>query len=95
MTTDFTYVRWLGNREDIKRLDRIQIDRSEDIDAWAERLERVARQVQRIYGFMNNHYAGHSPGSVADLKGRLRLPSVDPRSAWPAGQPVQQSMDLA
>ncbi len=71
VTTDFTYVRWLGNREDIKRLDRIQIDRSEDIDAWAEQLERIARRVQRIYGFMNNHYAGHSPGSVADLKGRL------------------------
>jgi|SRR5579884_643545 len=94
LTTDFTYLRWLGNRADVQKLDRIQIDRSVELDQWAVKLETIARRVQRIYGFMNNHYAGHSPASVGDLKARLDLPHIPPASLWPKQPGVQQSFDL-
>lgn len=83
VTTDFTYVRWLGRRADVKRLDRIQLDRSADLDRWAAELDRISHDVQRIYGFMNNHYAGHSPTSLNDLRARMGLPVLDHKSLWP------------
>lgn len=73
-TTDFTYVRWLGNRRDVQSLNRIQIDRSKEIEHWAGELERIAARVQRIYGYINNHYAGHSPESVRQLRRQMGLP---------------------
>ncbi len=82
VTTDFTYVRWLGHRPDVKRLNRIQIDRSADLQDWARQLDRIARHVQRIYGFMNNHYAGHSPASLRDLQECLGIPTVQPSQVW-------------
>jgi uncharacterized protein YecE (DUF72 family) len=71
VTADFTYVRWLGNRRAIQRVHEVQIDRREELDAWADRLEEVAKRVQRIYGFVNNHYSGHSPADVLYLQRRL------------------------
>ena len=88
-TTDFTYVRWLGNRSDVKRLNRIVVDRSDDLDHWAEELHRISRHVQRIYGYMNNHYAGHSPSSINELRSKMSLPVTDPKSLW-----GQRTLDL-
>lgn len=87
-TADFAYVRWLGRRSDVKRLDRVQIDRSKDLEFWARELDRIAQKVQRIYGFMNNHYAGHAPASINELRRNLRLPVIEPDSLWPERQLV-------
>jgi uncharacterized protein YecE (DUF72 family) len=81
-TADFAYVRWLGDRRQIERYNRIQIDRSREADEWAEALVGLARHVRRIYGYFNNHYAGHSPASINLLRARLGLPPV-PRPAEP------------
>lgn len=72
-TADFTYVRWLGDRRQIQRVHETQIDRTPDLDAWAEQLENVAHSLERVYGFVNNHYSGHSPADVRFLKRRLGL----------------------
>lgn len=77
LTADFTYVRWLGERRKIQRMDAVQIDRSAELDAWAEELEHVSKRVQRIYGFANNHYSGHSPADIRHLRKRLGLPERD------------------
>jgi uncharacterized protein YecE (DUF72 family) len=84
ITTDFTYIRWLGNRRDVTKLDRVQIDRHDDIHEWGQRLDEIAQKLQRIYGFMNNHYAGHSPASVRQLKAELKIADIAPESLWPA-----------
>jgi uncharacterized protein YecE (DUF72 family) len=73
LTADLCYVRWLGNRKDITRLDSIQIDRRERLNDWAAKLDEVAQQVQRVYGFANNHYSGHSPSDIRYLRERLGL----------------------
>ncbi len=74
ITADFAYVRWLGRRQDIQRMHTVQIDRRPQLDAWAEKLDEIAKQVQRVYGFANNHFSGHSPADIRYLRGRLGLP---------------------
>ncbi|HKA23656.1 MAG TPA: DUF72 domain-containing protein [Candidatus Eisenbacteria bacterium] len=83
ITAPFLYVRWLGTRADISRYDKIQIDRGGELATWVERLRQASGVVDEIYGYVNNHYAGHSPETVNDLKRRLGEPIVDPKSFWP------------
>jgi uncharacterized protein YecE (DUF72 family) len=64
VTTDFTVIRWLGRRSDIERFDRIQIDRTKELTAWAERVRRFLDDGIEVYGYFNNHFAGHSPASL-------------------------------
>ena len=82
ITADFTYMRWLGDRRQLSVFDRVQIDRSEQMQKWAGVVQEIAPRVRRIMGFYNNHYAGHSPASVAQMKSLLGLPAVDPRDRW-------------
>jgi uncharacterized protein YecE (DUF72 family) len=72
ITADFTVIRWLGRRKDIEQFDRIQIDRTDRLERWAERVHRFLEQGFDVYGYFNNHFAGHSPASVrqfADILG--------------------------
>ena len=85
ITTDFSYIRWLGKRRDIERMDAVQIDRRPQLDAWAEKLDEIARRVQRVYGFANNHYSGHSPADIRYLRSRLGLPETQPRTEHEQG----------
>jgi uncharacterized protein YecE (DUF72 family) len=83
VTAGFVYVRWLGTRADISRYDRVQIDRGGELSAWVDRLHGATGLVDEIYGYVNNHYAGHSPETVNDLKRLLGDPVIDPKSFWP------------
>ena len=78
-TADFLYVRWMGPDREITDYSRVQFDRSEEIRAWAEVLKHVAN-TREIYGFFNNHFAGHSPASARELQGLLGQQPVDPKS---------------
>jgi uncharacterized protein YecE (DUF72 family) len=78
-TADFLYVRWMGPDREITDYSRIQFDRSEEIRAWAEVLKNVAN-TKEIYGFFNNHFAGHSPASAREMQRRLGQEPVDPES---------------
>jgi len=71
LTADFTVIRWLGRRKDIERFDRIQIDRTQELEVWAERVQRFLEDGVDIYGFFNNHYAGFSPGSLYQFAAML------------------------
>lgn len=86
ITADFLYLRWLGDREDIERYDEVRIDRSTSFDRWQSELEPVLGRVREIYGYFNNHWAGHSPASANEMKKRLGLLAVDPRERWPQGE---------
>ena len=90
-TADFAYVRWLGDRRTIERYDRLQIDRDQATEEWADSLRSLSRHVARIYGYYNNHYAGHSPASVNQLRARLGLPPLQRPGAAP-GTAVQDSL---
>jgi len=83
VTSDFLYLRWLGDRREIARYDRVQIDRETSFADWQPALERVLPEVREVFGYFNNHWAGHSPASANEMKQRLGLASVDPKSLWP------------
>ena len=72
------YVRWMGANRDLVDYSRIQIDRTGELDAWAEVIRMIAPAVEGVYGFVNNHFAGHSPQSVRDLQRRLGQRPVEP-----------------
>jgi len=82
VTADFLYIRWLGIREDIKRYDRVQVDRGPEFDSWEAALKRVIPEVREVFGYFNNHWAGHSPASANEMKRRLGLAPIDPTDQW-------------
>jgi uncharacterized protein YecE (DUF72 family) len=68
-TADFSYIRWLGDRQAMEAMtqkwDRLVVDRQQDTTAWAMVVRQLLARHLAVYGFYNNHYAGHSPGSIA------------------------------
>ena len=83
ITADFLYLRWLGDRREIARYDRVQVDRAEEFASWEGALMSALGQVKEVYGYFNNHWAGHSPESANEMKRRLGLSTVDPKEQWP------------
>jgi len=78
-TADFLYVRWMGPDREITDYSRVQFDRSEEIRAWSEALKRAAH-TRDVFGFFNNHFAGHSPASARELQRLLGQQPVDPEA---------------
>ncbi len=68
LTAPFTVIRWLGRRSDIERFDHLQIDRSRELTTWAGRVRDYLEAGVDVFGYFNNHYAGHSPGSVRQFE---------------------------
>jgi uncharacterized protein YecE (DUF72 family) len=93
VTADFTVIRWLGRRKDIEQFDRIQIDRTGVLEKWASKVERYLDDGVDVYGFFNNHFAGHSPESVRMFASMLGvdLPSPDQRRS--AGGQISLGLD--
>lgn len=83
VTADFLYLRWLGDRREIERYDRVQIDREDSFRAWEADLMGALGRVREVYGYFNNHWAGHSPASANEMKRRLGLVAVEARDRWP------------
>ncbi len=67
-TAPFVYIRWLGERQRIARFDHIQIDRSAEQARWAEQVKAMLGRGLTVYGYFNNHWAGHSPESVRQFQ---------------------------
>jgi uncharacterized protein YecE (DUF72 family) len=78
-TADFLYVRWMGPDRDITDYSRVQFDRSEEIRAWSDVLKRAAN-TEDIFGFFNNHFAGHSPASAREMQRLLGQQPIEPES---------------
>lgn len=77
-TADFAYVRWMGPDRTIMDYSRIQVDRTREIESWAAVLESVADKVKTVYGYVNNHFAGHSPATARELQRLLGQRPVAP-----------------
>jgi uncharacterized protein YecE (DUF72 family) len=70
ITTDFTYVRWLGDRKGIEEQtttwDKVIVDRKRDLKNWVDILKEMVnnKKIRKLFAFANNHYAGHGPATV-------------------------------
>jgi uncharacterized protein YecE (DUF72 family) len=86
VTTDFAYVRWLGERHANPLSDASEISRMENVDRWSATLRDLSFRVDRVYGYMSDTWAGHAPASVRALSERLGLPIP---GAMPGEEPLQ------
>lgn len=77
-TADFAYIRWMGANRDLVDYSRIQIDRSRELAAWAAVLPALVRRVKSVFGYSNNHFAGHAPATLRELQALLHIPTVAP-----------------
>jgi uncharacterized protein YecE (DUF72 family) len=71
VTSRIAYIRWLGDWDAMDRFDEVQLDRSEDIAWWIPRMEHFLEQGGVIFGYVNNHYAGHAPATVRQIAGSM------------------------
>lgn len=90
VTGDFLYLRWIGEHERFKELNREQIDVSANLAWWKDELERTVNAPGAspasaggpdVYGFFNNDYSGFS---VATCRKFMRM----------MGLPVREAEDL-
>ena len=77
-TADFTYIRWMGADREIVDYSRTQIDRSRELELWAGVVSHTAAKGRTVYGYVNNHFAGHSPASARELQRMLDIIPVEP-----------------
>jgi uncharacterized protein YecE (DUF72 family) len=77
VTSDFVYLRLIGDRrlsED--QFDKIQIDRTEEIRNWVNKMREVKQDEKEIkIGIVaaNNHYGGYGPGTVDIFRQNMNL----------------------
>jgi uncharacterized protein YecE (DUF72 family) len=70
LTSDFIYVRWVGDRRSVKgTLGRKEVDRTERINAWAEKLKPHLEEDTEVFGYFSKYYSGHSPSDAEALLG--------------------------
>lgn len=83
ITADFAYIRWIGSRRMGGRRENGKVDRSRDLELWAQTIKELGEKVGRICGFFNDDYSGHSPSDVNQLKDLLGIRKVEPSGLWP------------
>ena len=79
-TADFVYVRLMGANRELVDYSRIQIDRTQEIEQWVGVLWPLALKGVRVYTYVNNHFAGHSPQSARELQRALGQHAVEPEA---------------
>lgn len=76
-TAGFHYVRWMGPDRTLTDFSRVQVDRSDELHAWAEALRDTPAGVE-VFGYFSNYFAGHSPASARELQRLLGQAPVPP-----------------
>ena len=51
----------------------------EELDLWVPKVEAVAGEAKKVYGFFNNHYHGYAPENCLQLIERLGLLTAEQR----------------
>jgi uncharacterized protein YecE (DUF72 family) len=97
ITADWTYIRWLGDRKGIElqtlTWDKTIVDRTAQLTSWVDFCYQIKKRGIIIYGYANNHYAGHGPATVRQFrdlwrkKGLPPLPEPLPSTPRPAPAP--------
>lgn len=67
-TTDFAYLRFLGDRHGIEKIttrwDQVIVDRTAEMQRWIPAIRTLLAENRTTYGYFNNHYAGYAIGSI-------------------------------
>jgi len=72
ITTNWTYIRWLGDRKGIElqtlTWDKTIVDRTAELSNWVDFCYQIKRRGIIVYGYANNHYAGHGPATIRQFR---------------------------
>ena len=77
-TADFAYLRWMGPNRDIVDYSRVQVDRTREVEQWSQAVWEISATVTAVYGYVNNHFAGHSPATARHLQRLLKQKPIEP-----------------
>lgn len=80
VTTDFLYVRWIGQHGRFQKHDRERLDPTPRLRQWKSQITGVAAGLRALYGFFNNDFAGYAIGSANRFK---KLIGQTPRAPTP------------
>jgi uncharacterized protein YecE (DUF72 family) len=78
ITTDFLYIRWIGQHGRFEQRGREEIDVSRQLAWWWEELQPYLDQVPVIYGLFNDDFAGYAPGTLNQFQALAGLPVTRP-----------------
>jgi uncharacterized protein YecE (DUF72 family) len=99
VTTDFLYVRFIGDRSvDKKDFGRIQKDRVLEMKQWADEIKQVGdgeergrrKEVNLAMIAANNHYAGFGPGTANLFRKMVGLSEL----SWENRNQLQERLEL-
>lgn len=76
--SDSIYVRLIGEHERFAVKDHEQLDVTERLDWWLERIEAKAAPNATVYILATNDYAGFSPATVRQVRAKVGLPDTTP-----------------
>jgi uncharacterized protein YecE (DUF72 family) len=75
ITSDFTYIRWEGNRKKAKgTMGKTEVDRAEDIKRWAEKIRRLLDVQGEVFGYFSKYYSGSPTNDATQLLKLFGLP---------------------
>ena len=64
-TTDFSYIRWLGNRREFPSGHAYpKKDRTGDLRWWSGLVDRFLAEGKTVFAYANNHYQNHAPSTI-------------------------------
>ena len=78
LTADFLYIRWIGQHGRWTQRGREEIDVTPRLAWWWEQLQPALAQVDAVYGFFNDDYAGYAPATCNRFKAMAGLPVIEP-----------------
>jgi uncharacterized protein YecE (DUF72 family) len=66
VTTDFSYIRWLGDRREFPEgHTHLKKNRDDDLSWWSDLVDRFLEEDRTVFAYANNHYQNHSPSTLA------------------------------
>src|SRR6266849_5392614 len=72
ITADWTYIRWLGDRQAIEEQtttwDKTVVDRTSELSSWGDFCYQMRKSVVIVFAYANNHYAGHAPAPIEQFR---------------------------
>jgi uncharacterized protein YecE (DUF72 family) len=93
ITTDWTCIRWLGDRKSIERLtttwNKTVVDRTNEIKSWVDFCFETIRRGIKVFGYANNHYGGHAPATITQFRELWRGKGL-PESVKPLPKPLKE-----
>jgi uncharacterized protein YecE (DUF72 family) len=64
-TTDFAYIRWLGNRREFPEgHTHLKKNRDDDLSWWSDLVDHFLEEGRAVFAYANNHYQNHSPSTL-------------------------------